>query len=172
MKEITDTNKIDYLNSLNEKASEFRGKIINHAIYIEMILSDTLAYYFCNDEEKKNLCFSIVFNNIELTFSAKIKILDTIFKINEPELKAKFPKLIDKLTNIRNCRNRIAHSLLDTTPEFIEKKYEDRIQLHFYGEGKKKQMVITNAEFKERMEKSSLTIKELISLQEEIIKTK
>lgn len=79
-------------------------------------------------------------------------------------------KLIDELQKIRNFRNRLAHSMLDTSKEFLTNGHTDRIQLIFYKDGQTKKQIITVKESIDRLKGSEQVLFELLDVQSEIKK--
>jgi hypothetical protein len=54
--------------------------------------------------------------------------------------------LFSQLGKIRTLRNRLAHALLDTSDEFVEKGYDDHIRITSYRDGVAKMEEITVTE--------------------------
>ncbi|GAH13880.1 unnamed protein product, partial [marine sediment metagenome] len=133
--------KSQQIDHLYDVSKEIRGRFLDQAIPIEMLIDDIISWHFCPEDTRQSLFFSLV--SPKLTFSNKIKILETILQIYYPDLVKKHQNLIKEINKIRDFRNRIAHSLLDASDEFLEKGYNDRIRLVFYRNGEKKHQVIT-----------------------------
>lgn len=129
---------------------EIRGSILEQAITIEGFVEDIIAIHFCPDLERRYLLHSLIISVPHLGFPSKVKILEGLLRICYPDLLQKFPKGIDELDKVRRFRNRIAHSALDTTPEWLANKFADRIRLLYYKDGRREQQVVTLDDVKER----------------------
>jgi hypothetical protein len=71
--------------ALHEFAAELRGKFLNGSAWIETLLGDILATYFCGDSERRGLFFSEVANDMRL--SSKATLLDKILEREFPQLR-------------------------------------------------------------------------------------
>ena len=141
--------KINYQHGL-----EVRGNYLVDAIEIEGIIDDVLAIHFFKNNDAQYVDFQ-GFILKELQFGAKIKILVSLLNSKYPNLLNKHTSLANELEKIRDFRNRLAHSQLDTTVEYIEKKQTDRIQLMFYKDGKRQYQEITKADFDKKLQEVS-----------------
>ncbi len=158
------------LTQLFQLAQEIRAPFLEQAIFIEKIIEDIIAQHFCPEENRRALFFSLVINGTDLTFLSKIEILERLLQLCYPDLSGKHPKLIDELQKIRRFRNRIAHAMLDSSDAFLAHKYTDRIQLTYHEDGQTKHQVVTVSERDERLKECSKVVKELVEIQEGIIK--
>ncbi len=140
-----------YLTAYNEKASFFRGRIIDSSISVEMKLADVLADFFNQDEIKRKFMFSSVFTNSDLSFLSKFNILSEILNTFFPDVLDLFPQVVQDLKTIIHLRSVIDHSMLDTSQEVVDNKYTDRIHLVYFLEGQRKQMVIVDDDFNSAM---------------------
>lgn len=143
-----------YVTAYEEKASHFRGRIIDGTISIEMKLSGVLSEFFNRDEIKRKIMLTSVFTNSDLSFSSKAQIFSEVLSQFYPDLGMLYPNLIDDLYMLINLKGRVDHSMLDSSPEFVKHRYTDRIQLIFFKEGLRSQMVITDEDFNAAMTKA------------------
>lgn len=155
------------LQQLYQLAKEIRGPYLDQAITIELLVGDIISQHFCPEEDRRNLFFSLVIS--ELNFFAKIRILEKLLELRYPDLVKKHPTIISELEKVRSFRNRIAHSMLDTSDEFLAKGYTDRIQLDIYKDGKRKQQVVTRAEINERLATCTRLVLVLRDIRKEVI---
>lgn len=166
-----DGSKLDtQLTHLFQLAKDIRASFLEQSIFIEKIIEDILAHHFCPEEDRRNLFFSLVINGTDLTFDSKICIFDKLLRLRYPDIIESNNKLIDELHKIRRFRNRLAHAMLDTSPDFLAKEYKDRIQLIYYEDGRKKQQVITTTERIKRLSRCSKIVQLLYEIKLEIIK--
>tara|TARA_R110000751_G_scaffold306669_1_gene425853 strand:+ start:653 stop:1318 length:666 start_codon:yes stop_codon:yes gene_type:complete len=128
-KAILETNKLDLkdrdrLNqflanrTLHTESARYRGRVVEMSIYLEFVLANLLSQYFAK-EEKMELLNSIVFDRMDL--QRKLNTLKIILKTQHVNIwKAENPNLkkIDKLITFRN---NIAHSVLNSSPEYFQK---------------------------------------------------
>ena len=157
-----------YLTTLNEKASFFRGRIVDSCISVEMRLADILTDFFNQDAIKRQFMYSSIFTNSELSFSSKAKILSELITNFFPDVLGMFPDVVDDLRSTINLRTRIDHSMLDTSEEFTKNRYSDRIQLVYFIDGKRQLMTLTDDEFNVCMRKASKIIIALDHLKEKL----
>jgi len=147
-----------YLTTYGEKASFFRGRIVDTSISVEMKLADILTDFFNQDEIKRKFMFSSIFTNSELSFSSKSKIFSELLTNFFPDVLGMFPDVLDDLAAIISIRTRIDHSMLDTNQDFIKHRYNDRIQVVYFKEGQRQLMVITDTEFNDLMRRAAKVI--------------
>lgn len=156
------------LDRLFDLSTEIRGKFLDQAISIEMLIDDIVSRHFCPEKDRRNLLFSLV--TPELTFSTRIKILETVLERCYPNLLRKYPNLIKEVGRIRDFRNKIAHSMLDTSDEFLRKEYADRIRLVFYKKGEPKYLIIKKDAMRERLKACTQVVLALVDIQKEVMR--
>lgn len=99
--------KLTFLHDQNT-----RTQIIYHAIHLEALVGEIIAWHFCPNEEKHLWFNSLIFQKGEISFSTKITILDQLLKQFYPDIYAATLGLITRLNNIRKLRNEFAHAEL------------------------------------------------------------
>lgn len=161
----TNSPEAEKLNALHALMREIRGTSIDQAIWLDVVVTDILASFFCADTERRALLSSDVLTGRDATFSGRVDVLEKIAKKWFPEFVANHINLFDGLDKIRRFRNRLAHSHLDTSEAFLAKGYTDRIQLVFHEDGTGKTQVVTVAEFKERLRDATQVMFSLLELQ-------
>ena len=163
-----DPNSESQLDRLNRLAIDIRGSILDQAIWIEALIDDIVAWHFCPQEAKRNLLFSLVLKGTELTFSDKIGILECLLRLEYSELKEQYPGLKDHLDKLRRLRNRLAHAMLDTSDQFLQRNHTDRIQLVYFEDGREKQWVLTISERDQRLREFTQVVWTLLAIQQEV----
>lgn len=153
----------EQINRIYNLSKEIRGRFLDQAIPIEMLIDDIISWHFCPEDTRQSLFFSLV--SPKLTFSTKIQILKTILQLRYPDLLKEYPKLIGEIKELKNLRNKFAHSMLDASEEFLEKGYDDRIRLIFYKKGKKKYLVVKVDDILERLKTCSRVLLALVNIQ-------
>lgn len=134
--------QLDKLYALDR---HIRGSYILQANWIENLITEGIAQHFCpNDPERKNFMISLVLK--EIFFSPKINIYLNLIELEYPKANVKLKEFRKRLEEIRNLRNRLAHAVLDTSDDFLNKKQTDRIRLQYYKDGKKEFQEITTGE--------------------------
>ena len=161
--------KFERLEKLHKLSQSIRGAFLDQAIAVEMLCSDIIAQHFCPEVEKRYMFFSLVLSGGSLSFSSKTRIFRSIMKMCYPDLLEKFPELKVSLEKIRKFRNRIAHSMLDSSEEFLDRGYEDRIRVEFYKEGKMRKQVISKSDARKRLAECSKVVVVLTKIQTEVI---
>jgi len=130
--------QVEFALKLDEKT---RGSYLFQAIWIDTLLKQIIAQHFCpNDYKKQGMLIGTILN--DLTLNLKIKHFLRILELY-PKIKSKHLKIKKKLENVRELRNKFAHSQLDTSAEFLSKK-ADYIRLIEYKDGKKNYYNITS----------------------------
>lgn len=157
----------EQLNHLYELSKEIRGSFLDQAIVIEWVIDDIISQHYCPEETRRRLYFSTV--PPELTFLSKIKIFKTILDICYPDLLEKHPNLMKEIDEIRVFRNRIAHSMLEATDEFLKTGCNDRIWLEYCQRGEKKRLVVRRDDMKERLKGCTRVVLALKDVQKEVI---
>ena len=68
------------LNALHSMMSQIRGTSIDQAIWIDVLVTDMLANFFCVDKERRALLSSEVLSGRDSTFSGRLEVLEQIAK--------------------------------------------------------------------------------------------
>ena len=112
--------RIEAVNKLHEKADSFRGRILNVIAVIERDMAIILTDYFCTaDEDKRALFFEHVAGKLSL--EKKKRILIEVVKRDYPYYWNENKETLRDLQKIQEFRNKLAHSVIDTTDEAIAK---------------------------------------------------
>jgi hypothetical protein len=156
------------LKAVSDLSAEIRGRFLDLAIWVEVILCDIIARHFCPDEDRYSLFYSLIMNDPGLTFSTKSRVFKNTLEHCYPHLLDAHPHVIRQLEKMRRYRNRLAHSLVDTSEPVLSKGYKDRIQLIYYEKGRMKQEVITIKQSRTKLVEASACIRELVAVQEEV----
>lgn len=155
------------IEDLFKLSADIRGTFLDQSIMIERLIDDIIAKHFCAEEEKRILLFSLITSRF--SFQSRIMALKTVLECCYPQLFEKHRNTIKNLQQIREFRNKIAHSMIDSSIEFLEKKYNDRIRLVVYG--KEKHIVIKKDDMKKRLSDCSKAILALNEIQIKVIKS-
>ncbi len=103
------------------KLSSFlRGAVINEVAFLEIMIDIFLANHFCKGPTEKRDFLKIVMQTKYISFESKRIIFHKLITCYYPDFPKRvkdYHKLIDK---IRDCRNKLAHSQLDISPNGIE----------------------------------------------------
>ena len=120
--------KKSYADLLN-RASEYRGKVINETIYLEKTIDTYIATYFCDDKLRMSEMHFLFLGDNRMTFESKKQIFDYLckkhdlewYKSYQSKRKIKIGKdtiqMIIDLDYIIQERNVLAHCFLDTSLE-------------------------------------------------------
>ena len=148
-----------YLAAYQEKASHFRGRLIDASISVDMRLAEIFTNFFNQDEIKRRFMYSSIFTNSELSFSSKTKILSELVTKFYPDVLDLFPDILEDLTQVAHLRAMVDHSMVDSTHDFLKNRYSDRIQFIYLREGQPQKTIITDEDFNASMRKvAKLTI--------------
>jgi len=141
------TEETIYITTYNEKASYFRGRIIDGTISIEMKLAETLSCFFNHDEIKQKFILCSVFTNAGLSFASKSHILMEVLSQFFPQLLHLYPTVTEEINSLVRLRTIIDHSMTDTSNDFIRHRHNDRVQLIYFADGQRKVMSMSDDEF-------------------------
>jgi len=108
------------LKPIYDLDAKIRGTILTYTIYIETLVSRIISYHFCDDDEKADLLFSLVFCDKGVHLKTKEIIFNKLLEICYPKFLEKYPKLPDDIEAAIKLRNRFAHAILDTSNEFLD----------------------------------------------------
>ena len=133
---------------------DLRGAIINDVIFLERVIDDFIANYFCSDPVKRDELMELVLTNERYSLSSKIEVMVRIIKLHYKEFFNQYPNIKGELDFISEKRNVLAHVLLDTTNEGIENEVMGFIR------------------FKNAKERIPFTKELILDLNEKIIKYK
>lgn len=165
-----DSDKGKQLKKITKLENEIRGSYLNQSIHIEGLIGDIISRYFCIEEKRRKLLFSIVITESNLSFHKKVEILKKIIELQYPDMKVAYPTLIDTLEQkIIPFRNRLAHSMLDNSEDFLAKNYPDRIRLTFYKQGLAKSQDITTSDIEKRLGIGFEVVTQLMEIQQLVI---
>lgn len=120
------------LNELERISSNIRGLIIDRTISIEAAISQILIDLLSNDKTRDSID-KYLFSDT-LTFDSKIKLFNSLFKAKAFTYEGDGRKIGESLDIIRNVRNLIAHSMLNTSIEFLEKTDLKTVEYFSYRE--------------------------------------
>ena len=134
-----------YLTTYYEKASDFRGRLINASISLETRLAEIFAKF--NQDE------SSILTNSELSFSSKTEILSELIAKFYPDVLDLFADILQDVTQVIQLRTIVDHSMVDSSQDFLKNRYSDRIQFIYIREGQPQKMIITDEDFNASMRK-------------------
>lgn len=149
-------------------ARDIRGNFIEQTIWIDHVLSELLADYFCEDAKKRALLFSEVISGVDSRFSSRISLLKTILHLHRPDLEAAYSSVCEKLDKVRRFRNRLAHSHVKADPEDIAKSQDGRITFCFYEDGVEKEYVASRDDSQLRLNEATNLLVKLLELREKL----
>mgnify|MGYP003635777401 FL=1 len=118
--------------TLHTESARYRGRVVEMSIYLELVLAKILSKYFATSE-KVGLLNSMVFDRMYL--QRKLNTLKTILKTQYPNIWRKENINFKKLDKLIIFRNNIAHSVLNSSPEYSKKIREQSME--FIKKGKK-----------------------------------
>jgi hypothetical protein len=153
------------LNHIYALSQQIRGVFMDQTIWLDVMITDILASYFVTDPKKRALLSSDVLSGPDQTFSGRISLLQKIVNRSYKAFADEHPNLFDRLGKIRQFRNRLAHSHLDTSDEFLGKGYTDRIQINFFKNGEELSQAITVEDSRQRLKECSEVLLQLVKLQ-------
>ena len=152
-----------HVHELHVFASHLRGEFLTGTAWLEVLLTDVIANYFCADKKRRMFFFSEVANRMR--FSAKTALLEKILRFEFPALYKRHPDLCKKLDSIGEFRNMLAHSHIDTTAEAIAARKENEVSFIKYKLGEMTRVAVTSAEARRRAKEANELRGVLLDLQ-------
>ncbi len=171
-KDPTDTALEGHLRKYYNLVRDMRGSFLEQSIWIDHILSELLAEYFCDNDKIRPLFFSEVIGGADFRFSSRITLLGSIMKAYHPQLAPKQKSLCDRLDKVRRFRNRLAHSHVKADPEDIARAQDDKFTLVFYEDGMSKEYIASAEDFRVRIKEATDLFIELLEIKELMLKEK
>lgn len=157
------------LRKIYEFDTNVRGKYLIQANWIEFYLAEIIAmHFFPNTVEDHRYLHSII--NKQVGFVGKIKTFQKMLETHYPELHEKYLKIGNLLDGVRDFRNKIAHSVLDTSEEFLKKNQFDRIRLEFNSDGKTEFYEITKELIDKKLNDTGIILQQLLEILESLEK--
>lgn len=117
------------MNFLFSQSAKFRGKVIDITIFLEMTLGQILADYFAKDSIKSTTLNAYVFDRMQL--SLKFNLFKKILKNKHLKIWNKFQKELKEISELIDFRNNLAHSMLDSSEEYINSILKKAKELKF-----------------------------------------
>lgn len=115
-----------------EKSMVYRGRIIHAVSYMERLLDDYLAAYFCESKAKQKEFSDIILGGNKINLNGKRKLFDILIKKQQSD----FFKLNSRFNTDMNTamyeRNTFAHNMLCCNTEALE-KHSTHIGLHKFS---------------------------------------
>jgi hypothetical protein len=104
--------------TLHTESARYRGRVVEMSIYLELILANVLSQYFAKNE-KKELLNSMVFDRMDI--QKKLNTFKNIVKTQHLEIWKTEQSNLKKIDKLISFRNNIAHSILNSSPKYLEK---------------------------------------------------
>jgi hypothetical protein len=131
---------------LYDRMMEIRAPIIDEAIRVEYLLDSVLAYHFATDDTRRMQLDSLVFKESGLHFAAKIAILKKVLGLSYADRVASYQELLKGLDSIRRMRNKLAHSMLDSSSEYVARGNPDRVRFVLSKHGVREHFELSSAD--------------------------
>ncbi len=137
-------NKMDASKELHERARYLRGRFLNSVAVIEHKIAVMLTEYFCTEDENKR---EIFFYKVAEKFSLQKKkeILIELVKADYPKYWEENKEFLKSLQKIQEFRNKLAHSIVDTSEEALNRPLEEGVGFVQWN----KSVPVTDEEFQE-----------------------
>jgi hypothetical protein len=152
---------------LHDFANEVRGKFLTGAAWIEMLLSDIIATYFCTNEQRRPLFFSEI--AVELSLYRKTELLIKLLKQEFPTIVTSHPRLKTQLDGLRTFRNLLAHSHIDTSRSALSTRTQNEVTFIYYRNGKTERQKVTRADAQQRAKEVNQLRSTLIAIQARVM---
>lgn len=125
----------EILLALTAKAEKIRGSILNEITFLEKLMDGILTMYFCNTDLKRDEFFELI-SSERLNFESKRHIVDYIISHHYKEFYEKNKTTLKFLESLPGKRNVIAHYMIGTSNNSIDKFKKENVIIfkRFYGQ--------------------------------------
>lgn len=154
---------LEYSHELHEFAANMRGQFLQGSTWIEMLISDILALYFCPQLNRRSLFFSEIAYGMR--FISKVELLQKVISRDFPNFEESYPGLVDRLDTFRVFRNLLAHGHIDTSPEALASRKPDEVTLVLYKAGEPKRRRVTVHEATKQADEANELRGQLLEIQ-------
>jgi hypothetical protein len=151
------------LGRIYELSRHIRGSFMDQAIWIDVLITDILAQYFAPDVERRSIFSGDVLGGA--TLDKKISLLKKIVTRSYADFIKECPDSFPLLEKIKAYRNRLAHALVDTSPEALAEENADCVRFISHKNGVTDSLKVTVAESDKRLGECSKVVFALIKLQ-------
>lgn len=107
-------------DTLLKTAMDIRGAFINDTIFLEKVIDNWLADFFCTNKKRSKALFELILCHDRLGVEAKRQVFLFIIQNYCNDFLKEYPNTSKDLTFIIEKRNILAHWLLDTSDHGIE----------------------------------------------------
>lgn len=113
-------------SKIHERARQFRGVFLNHIAVIERDIALLLTEHFCREDPTKQQMF---FDEIACKFTLERKrtLLIEIVKSDYPSYWRENGQPLKDLQLLQSFRNKLAHSVVDVSPEALRRPIEQGV---------------------------------------------
>lgn len=126
----------------------WRGALLSELIYLERLIDDYIARYFCENIDKaKEMMTLILCVGGGPTFDVKQAAFIYLLEDKKHPFYQKHPKIKKDLKFVIEFRNLLAHHLLDSSPEAIEAFNDSNLRFKKFGKKEKDTITVTNKEY-------------------------
>jgi hypothetical protein len=149
-----------------ELARSWRGVVLERALLVERAIDNILSHSFCSDEKARSSFRELLLLSGALSLSSKTRVLRDLLRAEHQDLFEKFKETLAHIEDIRELRNRIAHSQLD-----LPKEPSQSSEIHLTGvsKGKRCTYTLTEKDINAMVTQCTNTARSLIILQETLI---
>jgi hypothetical protein len=153
-------------------SANVRGRFLNQAVFIEMLLAEIICHHFCPDKQRRFQFFDSIVSN--MTFNTRVDVFSIILKSFYSDIEREYPDIVKQINDIRNFRNIVAHALLDTSSEFLDNNPEkETVQFVTYkrSPGKRTKEIkhlLTNDDFKKKIQLTESIISRLAAIRDKV----
>ncbi len=138
---------------------------MDQAIWIDVLIVDILAQYFCGDADRRAILSGEVLGGASSSFNKNIALLKKVVARSYPDFKEKCPDLFPLLERIRTFRNRLAHARVDTSPEALAAEPINSIRFISFKDGVPDYLEVTGPDSDKRLGECSKVVYALFELQ-------
>jgi hypothetical protein len=135
---MTHADKMREATRIHTAASEIRGRILNAAAVVDLLISKLLAGYFSQYESKYSLLLSDVFTAHYMGLRTKSNLLKKIVKMEFQDYLKHYPNAFEDLDELMNFRNKLAHATIDVTESALNNGPDIKVGFVFFQDGERR----------------------------------
>jgi len=160
------------LSEFYKTAFDLRGYFLDQVIWVETIMSDLLATYFCGPYKEGNvrrqLLLMSLFNTGRFSFDDKINLFEEMLEYENYPKKQSASKLIHKLRVMHDFRNKLSYNLVKASLSVSRRSKSGVIELEYEGKAGRKTERWTQKQIHDKLEEVQNVMEEMVAIHERL----
>lgn len=160
------------LREFYKTAFELRGYFLDQVIWVESIMSDLLATYFCGPYREGNvrrqLLLMGLFNTGRFSFEDKIELFEDMLEQENYPKKQQALNLVRKLRSVHDFRNKLSYNLVKASLSVSKRSKTGIIELEYEGMGGRKTESVSQKTIQDKLVEVQEVMEELVAIHDRI----